>query len=235
MEGEAYTDIVKIRRKNRLAEAKRNIGKSWMPTSNTKKPSGVGNYYGCFTTRFDSFSSARRGKEKYKSPGRNFLANPGKKGTGFGYIGVTIGEYHKYTSEPYNRAKELREKEHALEIKKRKDGPFKLNSHCKEYFDENPYFTKNPLPPDVIEPTGGKNKFKPFQPSSPGKSIGGCKAGTFTKYPEHSKDLYQVKQGQGTKKKFIGGIFKPSQAPKSMPMHSVITQYVCKTVNNLNL
>ena len=234
MEGEAYTDIVKIQRKDRLAKAKHNIGKSWVPTNNTKKPSGVGNYYGCFTTHFDAFNSADKAKEKFKSPGRNFLTNPGKKGTGYGYVDVTIGSYHKYSSEPYGHAKEIRKKDLAMEIKKRKGGPFKLSSHSNDFFDSNPYYTKKPVPPDVIEPTAEKNKFKPFQPSSPGKFIGGCKAGTFTAYPEHSQEPYILRRENENKaSNKIGGTFRPSQTPKSMPTRSVITQYIHKSVNSV--
>jgi len=37
LEGEAYTDQVKMRRQDRLREAQRNIGKPFLPTSGEKK------------------------------------------------------------------------------------------------------------------------------------------------------------------------------------------------------
>ena len=236
MEGEAYTDIVKIRRKDRLEQAKRNLSKSWIPTSDTKKPTGVGSYYGCFHGRIEAFSAAQKVKPTYKSPGCNFLTTPSKRGTGYGYVNVTIGPYQKYASEPYDRAKELRKKESSDEIKKRKGGAFKLSSHGKDYFDENPYHSKKSLPPPKDASYSSKDKPKPFQPSSPAKMIGGCKAGTFTPYPEHPKDPFLIpKMGdKNASKKFRGGIFRPSQCPKSMPTHSIVNQHVQRTMNSTN-
>ena len=37
-QGEAYSDPVKHRRQMRLKEAKKNIGKAWVPSSGSKKP-----------------------------------------------------------------------------------------------------------------------------------------------------------------------------------------------------
>ena len=37
LEGEAYTDPIKIRRQQRLKEAQRNIGKAFLPSSGDKK------------------------------------------------------------------------------------------------------------------------------------------------------------------------------------------------------
>ena len=236
MEGEAYTDIVKIRRKDRLQQAKQNLSKSWTPTSNTKLPSGVGSNYGCFSDHTESFSATTKQKEKYKSPGRNFLTTPGKQGTGYGYVNVTIGSYQKYASEPYDGSKEIRKKELAADIKQRKGGAFKLSTHGKDYFDENPYQSKKPLPPSKESQQISKQKFKPFMPSSPAKCIAGCKAGTFTKYPEHSKDSYvTAKKGdKDASKKYIGGIFRPSPCPKSMPTQSIVAQNVHQKMNSSN-
>lgn len=150
---------------------------------------------------------------------------------------MTIGDYHKYEPESYDRASELRKKELKAEISKRKGGPFKLCSSGTSFFDDNPYHSKKPLPAKKESAGGSKrDKLKPFQPSSPAKAMGGCKAGTFTTYPEHSKDPYLVTKvgNKDTSKKFIGGIFKPSQCPKSMPTHSVMAQHVTKTMNRSN-
>ena len=236
MEGEAYTDIVKIRRKDRLQQAKHNLGKAWVPTNNTKLPSGQGSNYGCFDGHIDAFSAVVKGKEKYKSPGKNFLTNPSKRGTGYGYLNVTIGSYHKYASEPYDRVKEIRKRELAADVKQRKGGAFKLSTQGKDYFDENPYRSKKPLPAHKEPSHSTKDKPKPFKPSSPAKLIGGCKAGTFTIYPEHSVDPYlsQKKSDRNSKRKFVGGIFRPSPCPKSMPTHSVVSQNIHRSMNSSN-
>lgn len=234
LEGEAYTDIVQIRRRGRLEQAKKNLAKSWVPSNGDKLPSGLGSNFGCFDSRTDAFSAATKPKDKYKSAGHNLYTCPAKKGTGYGFIGVTIGQLPKHSPDPYSRAHELRKKEVSDEKKKRKGGPFKLNSHMKEYFDNNPYHSKKPLPPGKdVEPKSSSSKPKPFKPSSPAKSIGGCKAGTFDPYPTHSTDDYMVK-GPKNDKKFVGGIFTPNPGIKSMPTRSVVSQHVLTTMNTSN-
>ena len=54
--------------------------------------------------------------------------------------------------------------------KKVKGGPFKLNSHASEYFDDKPYRSDKPLPP-LRDPRAAKVKFNPFKPSSPAKLV----------------------------------------------------------------
>merc|ERR1712178_470301 len=68
-------------------------------------------------------------------------------------------------------------------------GSFKLNMHPKDYFDENPFRSDKPIPPErkSAPPREGS---KPFRPSNPGKSLGGGKYGTFDPYPDHPKDTY---------------------------------------------
>jgi hypothetical protein len=237
LQGEAFSDPVKLRRKRRLMEAKKNLGSSWVPSSCSKQPSGVGSHYGTFAGPVSSFSAASRPKDKYKAPGKNFLTNPGKIGTGYGYVGVTIGPTSKYSSEPYDRSKEMRNREHRTAKAKEKGGAFKLNSHPKDLFDENPYHSKKSLPP-LHEPPLSKDKPKPFKSSSPAKVAGGCKAGTFDVYPKHSEDPYTNpkprrdgnRKGAGGK----GGVFRPSPGPKSMPTSSVVQQNVIRKMNTTN-
>ena len=38
MEGESYSDSVKVRRQERLKQAEKNLGKAFIPTDGTKKP-----------------------------------------------------------------------------------------------------------------------------------------------------------------------------------------------------
>lgn len=236
LEGEAYTDVIKIKRKERIEQSKKNIGKTWAPSSNTKLPSGVGNFFGCFTTHVDAFSAVKREREKYRSPGKNFLVSPAKKGTGYGYLRITIGDYQKHAAESYNRVKEIRKREAKEDMQKRKGGAFKLCSHGADYFDGNPYISKKPQPPKREASTPKRDKLKPFQPSSPAKAIGGCKAGTFTPYPEHSKDTFIVPKvgDKDASKKFLGGVFKPSPCPKSTPTNSIVAQHIHKTMNSNN-
>ncbi|XP_048758907.1 UPF0602 protein C4orf47-like isoform X2 [Ostrea edulis] len=236
-EGESYTDPIKLRRQNRLKELQKNIGKPFLPSSGDKKPSGLGNHYGTLSGPVGAFSPASRPGKEYKSSGRNFQTNPGKKGTGFGYVGIALGDYPKYQSDAYNRAKELMKKElqqHKGSIKG--SGPFKLNMHPRAYFDGNPYAS------DKFGRRGGsatvptkKDDVKPFKPSSPGKMPAGMKAGTFDPYPSHSADPYKVKVPRSINiVNKSGKTFMPSQGPKSTPTVSIVNQNVLKSINIQN-
>ncbi|CAI8033393.1 UPF0602 protein C4orf47 homolog, partial [Geodia barretti] len=84
LQGEAYSDPVKLRRKRRFQEAKKNFGGSWIPSSTGKRPSGVGSHFGTFAGPVTSFSALEKPQEKYRPSGKNFLTNPGKNGSGYG-------------------------------------------------------------------------------------------------------------------------------------------------------
>jgi hypothetical protein len=47
----------------------------------------------------------------------------------------------------------------------------------------------HPAKPASVKPPS----VKPFKHSSPGKALGGSKAGCFDNYPSHSNDLYTIK------------------------------------------
>jgi len=234
MQQEAYSDPVKRRRQERLEKGKANIGKAFIPSQPAKESVGLGSHYGTFGGPPSAFSPLGKQKRPYVSPGKNFLTNPSKKGTGYGYVNVLIGKPQQHAQEPYDRAKEIRVKSHSDSKRQMKGGSFKLNLHPKAYFDNNPYRTDKPLPP-FKDMKGPKQNLKPFQPSSPGKEIGGSKAGCFTHYPSHSDDPYVVKKK--TFRETTGDknlIFRPSQGPKSMPYSSIMHQNVERRINRLN-
>lgn len=62
------------------------------------------------------------------------------------------------------------QRERKEDKKQVKGGAFKLNSHPKDLFDENPYQHDRPLPP-IREPKISKDKPKPFKPSNPAKLV----------------------------------------------------------------
>ena len=70
--------------------------------------SGAGSHYGTFSGPVKTFSPVSKQKNAYASPGRNFITNPSRKGTGYGYVNVLIGKAQQYASEPYDRAREIR-------------------------------------------------------------------------------------------------------------------------------
>ncbi|XP_028405049.1 UPF0602 protein C4orf47 homolog [Dendronephthya gigantea] len=232
MEAESYSDPVKRRRQERLKQSSLNLGHAFVPSSGEKLASGAGSHYGTFSGPVEAFSPENKGKKGYKSPGRNFTTNPPKKGTGYGYLGVTIGQTPKYMTDPYERAKEIRKGDHEKSIKVRKGGAFRLNLHPRTYFDGNPYKSDKPLPP-LKEGKTRPPIAKPFKQSSPGKEIGGCKAGCFESYPSHSDDPYQPKKAASDASQ-AKKIFRPTQGPKSTPFSSVIAQNVDRRINVTN-
>ncbi|XP_066303456.1 cilia-and flagella-associated protein 96-like isoform X2 [Branchiostoma lanceolatum] len=108
MEAEAYSDPIKLRRQNRLKEAKKNLGKPFLPSNGDKKPSGLGNAYGTFAGPVGAFSPVARPRKAYVTPGKNVLTNPPKNGTGYGYPNVTLGKSAPYAPDPFERAKDIR-------------------------------------------------------------------------------------------------------------------------------
>jgi len=240
MGGEAYTDAIKNRRADRINNMKKNIvSKPWLPSNFTKKPSGVGNNYGTFSGTHQSFSPAKVASRKYQAAGRNFTTTPGKKGTGYGYVGVTFQKYNSHSVDAYDRAREMRKSEQIDH--KKKQGlvtlkPFKLNSHAKTFFDSNPYRADKPMAKSKPRPEAPKKVIKtPFRPSNPAKAIAGCKAGTFETYPKHSVDQYTGKRTLEIRNdKNIKVIFHPSPGPKSTPTRSTLDTNVIKTMNRNN-
>lgn len=236
LEGEGYSDSIKNRRKSRINETKKNISsKSWLPSSYTKKGSGLGNHYGTFSGWHDSFSPNLKQGKSYNTPGRNFTTTPGKKGTGYGYANVTFEKYTTHSVEPFDRPREMRKLDVTDHKKRLKGGAFKLNLHPKQFFDNNPYRLDKPLKvSNSTTSSTAKSLIKtPFRPSNPGKKIAGCKAGTFETYPKHSVDPYQPK----TKSSIANtnkAIFHPSPGPKSTPTRSTLDQNVVRSINRNN-
>ena len=68
---------------------------------------GAGSHYGTFSGAISAFSPNVRPRKAFAPTGRNFLINPAKKGTGYGYVNVLIGKPTTYSSEQYDKAKEL--------------------------------------------------------------------------------------------------------------------------------
>ncbi|XP_039273490.1 cilia-and flagella-associated protein 96-like [Styela clava] len=233
MEKEAYTDPVKLRRQQRLKESTKNIGKAFLPNAGEKLPCGLGNHYGTFSGPINAFSPVPRPRKAYTAPGRNFTTNPPKKGTGYGYIGVTLGKYQDHAVEAYNRAKEMRRKEMLAHKAMLKGAAFRLNSHPQTYFDHNPYRPDRPLGPPK-KASASLPPVKPFKPSSPPKKIAGAKAGTFDPYPSHSNDPYVVKKKKAPTTNKEGKIFHPALGPKSRPTKSIVSQNVIKSVHRDN-
>ncbi|KAK3564552.1 hypothetical protein QTP86_022794 [Hemibagrus guttatus] len=224
-ENEALTDFIKIQRQYQIQQAKKNLTKAFLSSIGEKKSSGVGSYYGTLGGPVKAMSSLEIPKKAYKSPGKNMYTSPAKKGSGYGFPDVTLSKLELYSSDPYDRVRELLKREMAAHRSKMKGGPFRLNLHPQECFDSNPYKLNKPQPLSNM-PGGKKTHFAvPFKPSSPSKRTGGMKAGTFGPYPSHSTDPYIIKKLKSDSVSANKGlkIFHPSPGPKSTPVKSLIS------------
>ncbi|KAK7491210.1 hypothetical protein BaRGS_00017481 [Batillaria attramentaria] len=210
-EGEGYSDPIKRRRQYRMEQSKRNLGKPFLPSNGEKMVCGLGNHYGTIGGPVPAFSAVKREPKSVKAPGKNVQTNPGKKGTGYGFLGVTIGKYPNNLSDPFDNDKERARKEVQRHKSSLKGGAFRLNMHPEEFFDGNP-FRNDKLPP----PMGGK-------------------FGTFDPYPSHSADPYtvKVKKSMAAVNK-SGKIFVPSPGPKTTPVHSIVEQNIMRSMNIQN-
>lgn len=231
-ECEALSDPVRLARQNRIQQTKKNLGKAFLPCNGIKKTCGSGSYYGTLSGPLEAMSPQSVAQKVHRSPGRNIVTSPPKKGSGYSYPNVTLSRVELYASDPYDRAKEALKKEAAIHRSKFRDGPFKLNLHPRDYFQGNPYHSDKPLAPAHKPlPPAQKVSPAPFKPSSPSKQIGGMKAGTFDRYPSHSADPYVLRRSRPTNHE---PIFRPAPGPKSTPVKSIITVNVNRSVHSAN-
>ncbi|XP_046876239.1 UPF0602 protein C4orf47 homolog [Hypomesus transpacificus] len=232
-EREALSDPAKLARQYRNQQAKRNIGKAFLPSNGEKKPSGSGSYYGTLAGPVQAMSAQRLPKKQHPSPGRNILTSPPKMGSGYSYPNVTLSKLEPFSSDPFDRAKDVLKMELVNHRSRLKGGPFKLNLHPKDYFYGNPFRLDRPLPPP--KRSEAREHFPvPFKPSSPNKQIGGMKAGTFDTYPTHSADPYVTRRSKSVSTNKEGKIFHPTPGPKSTPVKSIISLNVNKAVHSAN-
>ncbi|KAM8938841.1 cilia-and flagella-associated protein 96 [Pelodytes ibericus] len=229
-EKESYSDPFRERRQYRIEQAKKNLGKAFIPSSGEKKGSGVGSFYGTLSGPIPAFSALQKARKAYTAPGKNFYTNPPKKGTGYGYPNLTLGNQYPYTPDNYDISREKMKEEFEGHKQKLIGGAFRSTHYPKEYFDENPYRSDKFLPP-LKKKSGKKESVKPFMPSSPAKQAGGMKAGTFDPYPAHSNDLYTKKYAKTEKG---GKNFQPPTGLKSYPVRSILAVNVVKSVNPMN-
>ncbi|KFP77380.1 UPF0602 protein C4orf47, partial [Apaloderma vittatum] len=196
---------------------------------------GRGSYYGTIGGSYPYFSPQLKAREKSIPPGKNFYTNPGKKGTGYGYANLTIGEQYPHEPDGYKakrkKAKKARKKH--KQVMRNINGPFKLNLHPQEYFDRNPYFNDKPLPP-VKNPPPKIPVARPFIPSSPAKKARGMKGGTFDRYPSHSNEPYEIKTPKAVTTNKNQQVFYPPSGPKSRPTTSIIDLNVKREINAMN-
>ncbi|XP_058252854.1 UPF0602 protein C4orf47 homolog isoform X2 [Hemibagrus wyckioides] len=155
-ENEALTDLIKIRRQHQIQQAKKNLAKAFLPSSGEKKFSGVGSYYGTLGGPVKAMSSLEIPKKAYKSPGKNIYTSPAKKGSGYGFPDVTLSKLELYSSDPYDRVRELL-----------KTGGMKAGT-----FDPYPSHSTDPyiIKKSKLDPVSANKGLKIFHPSPGPKS-----------------------------------------------------------------
>ncbi|XP_029917098.1 cilia-and flagella-associated protein 96 [Myripristis murdjan] len=232
-EREALNDPLRLARRYRIQQAKKNLGKAFLPCNGTKTPSGSGSHYGTLSGPVEAMSALTITQKAQPSPGRNILTSPAKKGSGYSFPNLTLSKMELYASDPYDRAKELLKREIASHRSRLKGGPFKLNLHPRDYFHDNPYHSGKPLPPANKPHLPQKKDLPlPFKPPSPSKRVGGMKAGTFDVYPPHSADPYTPRRPKQTSQECR--IFRPAPGPKSTPIRSIINLNASRVVHSAN-
>ncbi|XP_075869764.1 cilia-and flagella-associated protein 96-like [Nelusetta ayraudi] len=231
-EREEQSDPVRSERQHRRQQSKRNLGKAFLPCGGAKNPCGSGTYHGTLTQPIEAMSPLLVGQKVHRSPGRNFLTSPPKRGSGYSFPNVTLSRPELYAPDPYDRAREVLKKEAAIHHSRVKNGPFTSSLHPRDYFQSNPFRSSKPLPPAHKPlPAAQATPPVPFKPSSLGKKSGGMKAGTFGAYPLHSADPYVIGPA---KRSQAEPVFRPANGPKSTPVKSIITINTHRSVNSAN-
>uniref|UniRef100_A0A3P9QFI1 Cilia-and flagella-associated protein 96 n=1 Tax=Poecilia reticulata TaxID=8081 RepID=A0A3P9QFI1_POERE len=211
-EKEALSEPLRLARRNRMQQAKKNLGKAFLPCSGTKKP------------QFP--------KKAQRSPGRNILTSPPKKGSCYRFMASKSTGSHFYLNFTYMFKSVCIRREVAIHHFKLRDGPFRINLHPQDYFQVNRYRNHKALPPTQKPPQPQKNvSTVPFRPPSPSKRIGGMKTGTFDVYPSHSADPYVIHRSKPVNQE---PVFRPAPGPKSMPVKSIISVNVDRRINSAN-
>ncbi|XP_056239143.1 UPF0602 protein C4orf47 homolog isoform X3 [Seriola aureovittata] len=182
-EREALSDPLRLAQQNRIQQAKKNLGKAFLPSNGVKKLCGSGSYYGTLSGPVEAMSPLTVTWKPHRSPGRNIISSPPKKGSGYSYPNITLSRLQLYVSEPYDRAREALKREAAIHRSRFRDGPFKLNLHPRDYFqaggmkagtfDSYPSHSADPFIIRRPKPTVKEPLFRPAPgpKTSPVKSI----------------------------------------------------------------
>lgn len=233
MTGEAFSDRVKMSRVQRAKNLEKNLGKAFMPSRGHVDPNGLGTHYGTFSGPIQAFSYVCKAKQPFKPTPKNCLVSPPKKGTGYGYPNVCIGEDYPYGHDEYPTDWKIYMNEYKEHKKKRKFGPLRLGTHPQGQFDPNPYEPKHPLPLRK-EKKGRAPKLvqKPFLPPSKPKKMGNMKAGTFDPFPQYTGDPYKMlKRWDKNVVNKTGTVYLPLSGPKSHPISSIVNYNLHRSMN----
>lgn len=214
-QGECYTEPLQRDRKIRKEELKKNLGKPFKPSGDLGKRIGHGNLYASFEGPKTAMSPLERQKAPTKPLGKNFVTKPGRKGTGYGYVDVTIGKSHEYHTTPYDVDKDIKKMNRQTHVKKMVGGPFVNHHYPQPVFDSQiykPQSDKAAAPEEAA--SSPKKAIVPFRPSHPSKS---GNQGCLNPYPKQEPEPPQATVRREKLKK----IFKPPGQSKSTVSRSI--------------
>lgn len=228
--GEATYDPVRARRKEQAKEKKKNVSTNiFGPTSHGKKLVGSGSHLGTFGGTIPAMDNRRKPKPKYKPEQRNFTTAPSKKGTGFGYVDVTIGKFPEYKSTPFGaELKKERAQNKASKSKMVTSSPFKLNApEGGDTFQKDPYKLTKSMPARKSKPSPAPKKVTvPFYPSKPPPTMAGGNKnfGTLNKFTYVAEKPVKKEK----KKPPIRGEWKAISNPRTRVTKSIVSMQVSR-------
>lgn len=227
-EGEAYTDMVGVRRKTRLELKRRNLNPAGFKCSNvTQKPSGKGSIYGTIRKEYPLPEHAipvEKVEMEREKGLKNFIVCPAKMG-GYGYIEGTIGKPYSYQPSQYNRGQELESKARQVSKAKRvSQAPFVSGTAPTAFFDKKLF---NGTGPFSIAP---KEKVKlpeiQWRPSSSNMHYAFPEYIPPNPFPAKSQIIEKLQEKVAElKKKQPERVFKPlGTSCHTHPVHSIIAK-----------
>ena len=205
--------------------------RDWLPSSHSKDPNGIGTYYGTFIGNMPAMDPVNRSRGLLKHEPPNVLTNPCKKGTGYGYAGVALNHYPEHSNEPYAEQRRLEQQTRSAHRKAMLNGPLRLNNFPLTYFGPDPYVPLSVSRTYEMRRIPASPKVA-FRPAGPAKKDGGCKAGTLSKFPEYTGDVYGKRNPypQNVVNKF-GKTYYPPTRGKSVRQDSIVNTNVAKSIH----
>ncbi|ORZ32509.1 hypothetical protein BCR44DRAFT_69593 [Catenaria anguillulae PL171] len=186
-QGEAYTDLVVVRRQYRREQSQRNLNPAGFRPSNVPpRGSGKGSIYGTISQQYPLTDTppplppAPDTSAPKQATLRNLYTAPPKKG-GFGYVDGTIGKPYGYLPSPYDAehklSVELAQKSKQMRVDSK---PFVGSVHERPFFDENPFTGASPF--TIAQRPHSPQPEKPWRPTSCAQPY----LNTFPEYRPHN-------------------------------------------------
>ncbi|VEL06934.1 unnamed protein product [Protopolystoma xenopodis] len=217
-EGEALNDITQVLRLKRLEKQQSKYTTIFRPVGFPKKAVGSGSLYGTFQTGFPYLSPQLKKFELLKLL-KNLYTSPPKKGSGYGYVDITINKPYKHLPDVYE-SNEM-QKQIAMVHEKMLNGKkaFIVGGDIDE-FGPNPYKCDKVVPNFLPLLKASSERILPFIPSNPAKKAGGGKFGTINKFPAYMSG--QLKDNKKIVSMGINKIFVPPSGPKTTRCRSIL-------------